>query len=209
MEKTTLLPNAGNIIGWLVLATLSIFCLSHVHYQQNTDLIENNIKDESNKKNSPQQTLCQDIPKAPATPKAQKNTLFHSEIEQAADLHQVDSALIRAIIMAESGFNPNAVSHKGAMGLMQLMPKTAASLGVENGFDPKHNINAGVRYFKRLLNRFDGNLEYALAAYNAGSRKVRQYQGIPPFKATQHYIKKVLKYYEYYKTEDKSNIERT
>jgi soluble lytic murein transglycosylase-like protein len=125
--------------------------------------------------------------------------LFHRIIVQAADRHQVDADLIRAIIMAESGYNPKAVSRKGAKGLMQLMPRTAKALGVKDCFSPEHNINGGVKYFKQLLNQFDGDVKLALAAYNAGSRNVRQYQGIPPFKATHYYVKKVFEYYEYYK----------
>jgi len=124
--------------------------------------------------------------------------LFHSIIIQAANRNQVDPALVKAIIMAESSYNPRAISKKGAKGLMQLMPGTAKALGVENSFDPEHNINAGVRYFKQLLNQFDGDMKLALAAYNAGSRKVRQYQGIPPFKVTHYYITRVCKYYQHY-----------
>lgn len=124
--------------------------------------------------------------------------MFHSIIIQAANRNQVDPALVKAIIMAESSYNPRAISKKGAKGLMQLMPGTAKALGVENSFDPEHNINAGVRYFKQLLNQFDGNMKLALAAYNAGSRKVRQYQGVPPYKVTQYYITKVCKYYQHY-----------
>lgn len=133
------------------------------------------------------------------TPLKTKDTLFHPIIIEVASRHQVDPALIKAIIMAESGYNPKAVSKRGAKGLMQLMPLTAKSLGVEDIFNPKHNINAGVGYFKKLLNQFDGDVKLALAAYNAGSRKVRQYKGIPPFRATKIYIKKVFKYYELYK----------
>jgi len=124
---------------------------------------------------------------------------FHPIILQAAIRFQVDPALVKAIIMAESGYDPRAVSRVGAKGLMQLMPATAEELGVKDSFNPKHNINAGVGYFKKLLNRFDGDVKLALAAYNAGTRKVRQYQGIPPFKATRYYIKKVFEYYQIYK----------
>ena len=124
---------------------------------------------------------------------------FDMLIFQAANQYQVEPALIKAIIMAESGYNPNALSKKGAQGLMQLMPGTAKWLGVADSFNPEHNINGGVKYFKQLLVRFDGNVELALAAYNAGSRYVKQYNGVPPFKATKFYIAKVFKYYNIYK----------
>lgn len=135
------------------------------------------------------------------TPK-QKNaeTIYRPIILQAANRYKIEPEIIKAIIMAESGFNPKAVSKVGARGLMQLMPRTARSLGVEDSFKPSHNIDAGVRYFKQLLDQFDGNIELALAAYNAGSFNVRKYGGIPPFKETKFYIHKVLKYYEVYRT---------
>ena len=126
---------------------------------------------------------------------------FEHIINQAASTHQVDPHLIKAIIMAESRYNPNAVSKRGARGLMQLMPITAKSLGVVDSFDPEDNINGGVMYFKKLLDRFDGNVEFALAAYNAGSRYVRKYGGVPPFRQTQTYIHKVIKYHRQYKQE--------
>ena len=128
-----------------------------------------------------------------------KERLFHPIIIQAANRHDIDPALIKAIIMAESGYNPNAISKRGAKGLMQLMPSTAEALGVEDVFNPEQNISGGVRYFKRLVNRFDGDVKLALAAYNAGSKIVRHYQGVPPFKSTHYYIEKVFRYYELYK----------
>jgi len=131
--------------------------------------------------------------------KKKKELLFHPIILQEASRHEVDPALVKAIIMAESGYNPNAISKKGAKGLMQLMPSTAQALGVEDAFNPEQNISGGVRYFKQLVNRFDGDVKLALAAYNAGSKKVRHYQGVPPYKATHYYIEKVFKYYELYK----------
>jgi hypothetical protein len=130
---------------------------------------------------------------------------FHGHILQASKAYEVDIALIRAIIMAESSNNPRAVSHQGAKGLMQLMPTTAKSLGVEDAFDPAGNIDGGVRYFKQLLDRFNGDVKLALAAYNAGSRYVRKYGGIPPFKATRLYIKKVLKYHREYQAEPEAS----
>ena len=130
---------------------------------------------------------------------------FHNHIMQASQAYEVDFALIRAIIMAESSNNPKALSHRGAQGLMQLMPTTAKSLGVEDAFDPALNIDGGVRYFRQLLDRFEGDIKLALAAYNAGSRYVRKYGGVPPFKATRIYIKKVLKYRQIYHEQMASN----
>lgn len=133
---------------------------------------------------------------------------FHGIIIQAAGRYEVDPHLIRAIILAESGYNPKAKSKKGARGLMQLMPSTAKSLGVEDIYDPEENIDGGVRYFRSLLDRFDGDVQLALAAYNAGSRHVRNYEGIPPFKATQRYIKKVLKFHKKFKLQKTAGSRR-
>ena len=133
--------------------------------------------------------------------RGKKERLFHPIILQEAGRHEIDPALVKAIIMAESGYNPNAVSDKGAKGLMQLMPSTAKALGVEDAFNPQQNISGGVRYFKKLVNRFDGDIKLALAAYNAGSKNVRHYQGIPPYKSTHYYIEKVFKYYKLYKNQ--------
>ena len=135
-----------------------------------------------------------------------KEEIFHPIIIEASSRHSIDPALVKAIIMAESSYNPIAISKKGARGLMQLMPETASSLGVEDPFNPEHNINGGIKYMKKLLRQFKGELPLALAAYNAGSSKVRKYNGIPPFKATQHYVKNVLKYYKKYKEELNSTI---
>lgn len=146
----------------------------------------------------------------PAESPARKTVSVHGKkteaslqpiILQAANRYQVDPALVKAIIMAESSYNPRAISRRGARGLMQLMPKTAEALGVGDSFNPEHNINAGVKYFRKLLNRFNGDVKLALAAYNAGSRKVRKYQGVPPFRATHYYIKKVFEYHQYYRDE--------
>ncbi len=147
-------------------------------------------------------------PKSVSVRGKQAERLYRAIILRVARRHKVDPAMVKAIIMAESSFNPRAISKSGALGLMQLMPKTAKSLGVNDAFDPENNINAGVLYFKKLLNEFRGDVELALAAYNAGSRKVKEYQGVPPFKATQAYIKKVFEYYRHYKNESRHPADR-
>jgi len=137
----------------------------------------------------------------PPLDKKARESLFKEIILEASARHQVDPALVKAVIMAESRYNPKALSKRGAMGLMQLMPATARSLGVVDGFDPHQNINGGVRYLKGLLRRFDGDVGLALAAYNAGISKVLAYEGIPPFTTTRRYVQDVLSYYRFYKRE--------
>jgi soluble lytic murein transglycosylase-like protein len=125
-------------------------------------------------------------------------------IVKAADKHNVDYALIKAVIKAESDFDPGAVSRKGAMGLMQLMPGTASDYRVDNSFDPWSNIEGGVRYLKYLLDQYRGNLTLALAAYNAGEASVQKFNNqIPPYQETQTYVKRVKQYLKMYSNDSK------
>ncbi len=120
---------------------------------------------------------------------------FQPLIEKYAQQYGIDPALVTAVIRQESGFNPNAVSHCGARGLMQLMPATAKGLGVENSFDPEQNIAGGVKFLSGLMAKYNGNIALALAAYNAGGGAVDKYNGIPPYKETQNYVRKILAAY--------------
>jgi soluble lytic murein transglycosylase-like protein len=120
-------------------------------------------------------------------------------ISEFSKKYQVDFALIKAMIRAESGFNPLAVSRKGAKGLMQLMPETASRMNVSNAFNPKENIEGGVRYFKYLLSLFNNDLRLSLAAYNAGENLVAELRSIPPYRETVDYVRKVLNFYQSYK----------
>lgn len=128
----------------------------------------------------------------------QRAVIYAPVIEQYAQIYGVDAQLIKAVISVESCFDRYAVSHVGAKGLMQLMPGTAQRMGIHNVFDANDNLRGGIRYFSEMLTRFRQDVELALAAYNAGPGAVEKYKGIPPYKETQNYIKRVLGHYDGY-----------
>jgi len=127
----------------------------------------------------------------PATPIEEVTGPFEKIIREAALKYGVDADLVRAVIRTESNFNPLARSRAGAKGLMQLMPRLAKELGISNPFDPRENVLGGTKYLSKLLDRHDGDVSLALASFNAGPRNVTRYRGIPPFKETRGYVKKI------------------
>jgi len=124
---------------------------------------------------------------------------FDAIIKEASNRYGLSFSLLKAMIRVESNFNTNAVSHKGALGLMQVMPNNLESLDIGDPFDPKQNIMGGARYFKAMIDRFDGKLPLALAAYNAGPNMVEKYKDIPPIEETQNYVKKVMEFFYLYR----------
>jgi len=135
--------------------------------------------------------------RSPARPRSREQR-FDDLIVRASREHRMSPGLVKAVIHAESLFDPRAVSKKGARGLMQLMPRTAGELGVTNPFDPWQNIEGGTRYLSQLVVRFDGDLRLGLAAYHAGPGSVRRHRGIPPYRSTRKYVARVLKLYRRY-----------
>jgi len=129
---------------------------------------------------------------------------FAAFISASAQAHGVAPELVASVIAVESNFNPNAVSWKSARGLMQLMPQTAARLGVKNAFDPRENIEAGTRFLKELLLRYNGKLDLTLAAYNAGPQRVEQYGSVPPYRETVNYVRRVTE--KYHQASKTSNV---
>ena len=176
----------------------------NVNFKIGKKLLEEKIeKPTENKEIAPQAPVSEEIKadkkdavdlKSKIDLKAQK-TDIDELIATFSEKYDIDSDFIKAIIKQESGFNANATSKKGAMGLMQLMPKTAESLGVVDAYNPSENIEGGVKYLRQMLDKYDNNKEMALAAYNAGPGAVQKYGGIPPYKETQNYVKTIMNTY--------------
>ena len=139
--------------------------------------------------------LYTDTASALQKPDYSNKTKIQELISRVSKKHGVDEKLVNAVVKQESGFNPNAKSKVGALGLMQLMPATAKGLGVTNPMDPEQNVEGGVKYLKSMLNKYNGNIILALAAYNAGPNAVDRYDGVPPYKETQNYVKSILSSY--------------
>jgi len=160
-------------------------------------------KDHKPVKCEPRQKIQPEAAPLPQESTPSKNTISSSNmpsayldiIQTACNRHGVDPALVHALVKVESDFNPYALSKKGAMGLMQLMPQTAVDMNVQNSFSPNDNVDGGVKYLRYLIDRYEGNLSLALAAYNSGETAVKKWGTIPPFKETQNYVQRVLKLY--------------
>jgi soluble lytic murein transglycosylase-like protein len=133
---------------------------------------------------------------------------YDPHITEAAQLYQLPEAFIRAVVLVESNFYPDAVSRVGAIGLMQLMPTTAANMGVLDPFDPRQNVLGGTRYLRVLANRFRGDLVLTVAAYNAGEGAVDKYHGVPPYAETRRYVRNVLNHYYTFRSMDSAVASR-
>ena len=157
-----------------------------------TTLIEKILPDEVPYPEPPAPQAAAETPRLPVSRAAQlRDTIYGELIEAAAQTHGVDPVLVQALIQVESNYQPRARSHKGAMGLMQLMPATAREYNVRNAYDPKANIDAGVRKLKSLIDKYRV-FDLALAAYNAGEGAVERFKGIPPYRETQNYVSRIL-----------------
>ena len=181
--KTSNQANFGN----LLLNQQSMSVNGNILKNPGISSIESAIRDMSSI-NSVSQAAAASL-SAPTASRTQLLTM----IEKISEKHGVDDKLVKALIRQESGFNPNAKA--GAMGLMQLMPQTAKHLGVADPYNPIQNVEGGVRYLKSMLNKYNGNIILALAAYNAGPGAVDKYSGVPPYKETQNYVKNILANY--------------
>jgi len=182
--------NRRNIAGAGLLAALA---LGGVRYQQHRpmDPLMDPMEDVSRDLGMPEELL--DDETAAVDEEIDEREALEPIIQEAAALHGVDPDLVKAVIQTESRFDPRARSGAGASGLMQLMPRTAKAVGIEDPFDPRQNIFGGVKYLSQMMERYNGNTALALAAYNAGPGNVRRHRGVPPFRETRGYVSKIAK----------------
>jgi len=162
--------------------------------------VDNSLQAPASKSSGPAQSNLLNTPASPSPLNAQVQRIVDRQsldamVNGAGQRHQIDPDFINSVIRAESGFNNHAVSKKGAQGLMQLMPRTASQLGVANSFDPNANVEGGTKYLRELLEKYNYDVPKALAAYNAGSRRVDRYHGVPPYFETQTYVAKIIRDY--------------
>ncbi|MFW2389340.1 MAG: lytic transglycosylase domain-containing protein [Polyangiales bacterium] len=162
-------------------------------------VVRGSKKSKSSKASSTKKSSTAKKPSGSRSKDPARYSRYNGLIDEAAQLYKLPDSFIRAVMRVESDFNPKVVSRAGAMGLMQLMPKTARSMGVADPFDARQNVLGGARYLRILANRFKGDLVLTVAAYNAGEGAVQKYNGIPPYKETQRYVRRVLKHYYAYR----------
>lgn len=185
-------------ITLIVISSVHLFCgISSADFYKFTD--EDGVVHITNVPTSSKYTWMMRETERPRIRYKGSKKQFDRLIDTASTRYGVDPELVRAIVKAESDFDTNAVSVKGARGLMQLMPETSRAMGVRDAHDPKDNVEGGIRYLSRLLKMFDWQVPLAVAAYNAGENAVLKYGSIPPYSETQTYVKRVLHYYDLYK----------
>jgi soluble lytic murein transglycosylase-like protein len=182
--------NRRHIAGAGLLAALA---LGGVRYEQQRLHSQDPTEDISNTLQMPDDDTATEQETDEAAAPADEREMLEPIIQEAASLHGVDPDLVKAVIQTESRFNPNAQSGVGAKGLMQLMPKTAKAVGIQDPFDARQNIFGGVKYLSQMMQRYNGNTALALAAYNAGPGNVHRHRGVPPFRETRGYVTKIAK----------------
>lgn len=200
-------PRAAAVVGALVV--LSLADSSQANIYQTVNKKDGVITLSSSPRGRSSRLVAHEAKPRPSVPSpgpADNNpdrfNRYDTYIQQAATLYQIPVPLVRAVIKVESDYDPRAVSHANARGLMQLVPETAERMMVNDVFDPRQNIFGGVRYLRVLANLFDGDLELTIAAYNAGENAVIRAGGIPPIPETQNYVAEVVAYYRYYRALD-------